>query len=74
MNSAVTEGRWPRYEIISDKLADDAGTIGTLLEKWDADNERKRDELLSTGLPRRGNSASRDRFLVNSWRGLPVAG
>ena len=63
VNSAVTEGRWPRYEIISDKLADDAGTIGTLLEKWDADNERKRDELLSTGLPRRGNSASRDRFL-----------
>ena len=57
VNSAVTEGRWPRYEIISDKLADDAGTIGTLLEKWDADNERKRDELLSTGLPRRGNSA-----------------
>jgi hypothetical protein len=63
VNSAISEGRWPRYEIISDKLADDAGTIGTLLEKWDTDNERKRDEMLSTGLPRRGNSASRDRFL-----------
>ena len=63
VNAAVTEGRWPRYEIISDKLADDAATVGTLLERWDTENERKRDELLSTGLPRRGNSASRDRFL-----------
>jgi hypothetical protein len=62
-NASASEGRWPRYEVISDKLADDAGTIGTLLEQWDADNQRKRDELLSTGLPRRGNSASRDRFL-----------
>ena len=62
-NSAKRDGHWPRYEIISDKLADDAGTIGSLLEQWDSKNERKRDELLSTGLPRRGNSASRDRFL-----------
>jgi hypothetical protein len=62
-NSAVTEGRWPRYEIISDKLADDAATLGSLLERWDVETERKRDEMLSTGLPRRGNSASRDRFL-----------
>jgi hypothetical protein len=34
-----------------------------VLETWDAESERKRDELLATGLPRRGNSASRDRFL-----------
>ena len=74
LNLVATEGRWPRYEIISDKLADDAGTIGTLLEKWDADNERKCDELLSTGLPRRGNSASRDRFLSQFLAGSPVAG
>lgn len=62
-NAATTEGRWPRYDIISDKLADDAATVGTLLERWDAETERKRDEMLATGLPRRGNSASRDRFL-----------
>ena len=62
-NAASREGHWPRYELISDKLADDAGNIGSLLERWDTENERKRDELLSTGLPRRGNSASRDRFL-----------
>ncbi|MBV8126714.1 MAG: hypothetical protein JO114_03505 [Planctomycetaceae bacterium] len=62
-NAAAVEGNWPRYEVISDKLADDAATIGTLLERWDSENERKRDELLSTGLPRRGNSGSRDRFL-----------
>jgi len=60
---ASTEGKWPRYELVSDPLADDAATIGTLLDKWDVENERKRDELLATGLPRRGNSASRDRFL-----------
>jgi hypothetical protein len=63
MDFAVSDRLWPCYEVISDRLADDAGTIGTLLEKWDSDNDRKRDELLSTGLPRRGNSASRDRFL-----------
>ena len=62
-NAATRDGHWPRYELISDKLADDAGTIGSLLEQWDAENDRKRDKLLSTGLPRRGNSASRDRFL-----------
>jgi hypothetical protein len=62
-NTASTEGRWPRYEIISDKLADDAATLGSLLERWDVETERKRDEMLATGLPRRGNSASRDRFL-----------
>jgi hypothetical protein len=62
--AATCEGKWPRYDLISDNLADDAATIGTLLEKWDTENERKRDELVATGLPRRGNSASRDRFLT----------
>jgi hypothetical protein len=62
-NWAATEKAWPRYELVSDALADTAATVGTLLEKWDSDGERKRDELLATGLPRRGNSASRDRFL-----------
>src|SRR5262249_3271277 len=56
-------GAWPRYDAVSDRVADDAATVGSLLEQWDADAGRKRDELLATGLPRRGNSSSRDRFL-----------
>jgi hypothetical protein len=62
--SAATEGKWPKYDAISDRLGDDAGIVGSLLEKWDVDNDRKRDEQLATGLPRKGNSASRDRFLT----------
>lgn len=61
--NAATEGKWSKYDTISDRLADDAATIGSLLERWDNETSRKRDELLATGLPRRGNSASRDRFL-----------
>jgi hypothetical protein len=61
--AAASEGKWPRYDAISDRLADDAATIGTLLEQVDAEANRKRDDMLATGLPRRGNSASRDRFL-----------
>ncbi len=60
---AAYEGRWPKFEQISDRLADDAATVGSILADWDLEFERKRDELLSTALPRRGNSASRDRFL-----------
>jgi hypothetical protein len=62
--ASVVEGKWSKYELISDRLADAAATIGSLLEKSDEENERKRDEQLATGLPRRGNSASRDRFLT----------
>lgn len=61
--SSAADRKWPKYDAISDRLADDAATIGSLLEKWDMESGRKRDELLATGLPRRGNSASRDRFL-----------
>jgi hypothetical protein len=61
--AAATDGRWPRFDGISERLADDAATVGSLLEQWDAESERKRDELLATGLPRRGNTASKDRFL-----------
>jgi hypothetical protein len=61
--AAATEGKWPRFDAISEQLADDAATVGSLLETWDAESERKRDELLATGLPRRGNAASKDRFL-----------
>jgi hypothetical protein len=62
-SNAMTEGKWSKYDTFSDRLADDAATIGSLLERWDIEKGRKRDELLSTGLPRKGNSASRDRFL-----------
>jgi hypothetical protein len=61
--ASAGEGRWPKYDLVSDRMADDAGTIGSLMEQWDKEAGRKRDELLATGLPRRGNSASRDRFL-----------
>jgi hypothetical protein len=61
--AATTDGKWPRFDAISERLADDAATVGSLLDQWDAMSERQRDELLATGLPRRGNSASKDRFL-----------
>lgn len=61
--AAASEAKWPRYAAISDRLADDAATIGTILEQADTEANRKRDDVLATGLPRRGNSASRDRFL-----------
>jgi hypothetical protein len=54
---------WPVYSAVSDSLGDEAGKLGTLLERWDEAAGRKRDDQLATGLPRRGNSASRDRFL-----------
>jgi hypothetical protein len=55
--------QWPKYEEISDPLADDAAAIGSWLEQEDATKGRKRDEQLATGLPRKGNPSSRDRFL-----------
>jgi hypothetical protein len=58
---ATTE--WPAYSVIIDPLGDHAAKLGSLLSKWDAAADRKRDDQLATGLPRRGNSASRDRFL-----------
>jgi len=54
---------WEAYEVISDRLAEDAASIGSLLEQVDIAHGRKRDELLATGLPRLGHLASRDRFL-----------
>jgi hypothetical protein len=60
---SANEAKRPKYDGISDRMADDAATIGSLLEQWDNETDRKRDEQLSTGLPRRGNSSSRDRFL-----------
>ncbi|MGH7436535.1 MAG: hypothetical protein ACRENE_12750 [Polyangiaceae bacterium] len=55
--------RWAKHDAVREALAADAATIGTALEKADHAAGRKRDELLSTGLPRQGNMASQDRFL-----------
>ena len=53
---------WPLLGEIGDALTDDAANLGSILEAIDLHAGRKRDELLATGLPRRGNQASRDRF------------
>lgn len=55
--------KWDTYDSIGRRLAEDASTIGSALGQLDEDAKRKRDELLSTGLPRRMILASRDRFL-----------
>jgi hypothetical protein len=54
---------WERYDLVSERLSSDAAALGSALEEIDDAAGRKRDELLSTGLPRRGNIASQDRFL-----------
>jgi hypothetical protein len=60
---AAAKGEWPRYLSLADDLADEAASIGAVLDQWDAAATRTRDDVLATGLPRRGNSASRDRFI-----------
>jgi hypothetical protein len=55
--------KWETYDSIARRLAEDASVIGSALAQLDEDAKRKRDELLSTGLPRRLVLASRDRFL-----------
>lgn len=62
-NSAANNGQWPKYTAIAAKLADDAGTIGSLLDEWDNAQQRNRGSELATALPRRKNNASLDRFL-----------
>src|SRR5947208_3682154 len=57
------KAEWERYDVVSERLSDDAAALGSALEEVDDAAGRKRDELLSTGLPRRGNIASQDRFL-----------
>ncbi|HEX8342611.1 MAG TPA: hypothetical protein VF624_17040 [Tepidisphaeraceae bacterium] len=61
--TAAAEGQWPKYAAVTAKLADDAGTIGSLLDQWDHAAARERGGELSTALPRRKNNASLDRFL-----------
>jgi hypothetical protein len=62
-NRSANTDSWPAFEAISGSLAEDAGVVGTVLEKLDCASGRKRDDVLSTGLPRSGNTASKERFL-----------
>lgn len=63
-NVALSNGNnWPDYSVVHDVVGERASKLGSLLEKWDSLHDRKRDEQLATGLPKRGNSASRDRFI-----------
>lgn len=55
--------QWPAHSEVLDSLGDAAAQLGSLLENWDGVSNRKRDDQWATGLPRRGNSASKDRFL-----------
>jgi hypothetical protein len=62
-NEAANEAQWPKFTTISSRLADDASTIGSLLDDWDKSLNRDRGNELATALPRRMNNASLDRFL-----------
>jgi hypothetical protein len=60
---ASIEGEWPKFTAISSGIADDAGTLGSLLDQWDKKQIRDRGTEMATALPRRKNNASIDRFL-----------
>ncbi len=60
---AANEGQWPKYTAVIARLADDAGTIGSMLDDWDKNQKRERGGELATALPRRKNNASLDRFI-----------
>lgn len=61
--ASAQSGHWLTYDAISDRLARDAASLGSVLSALDMTAQRKRDELISTGLPRKANLASNDRFL-----------
>ncbi len=62
-NVSAGDGQWPRFTAVAARLADDAGTVGSLLDQWDQKQVRERGGELATALPRRKNNASLDRFL-----------
>lgn len=61
--ASADAGAWLKHEALSEGLVRDAANLGSILAACDAKANRKRDEPLGTGLPRRGNLASHDRFL-----------
>jgi hypothetical protein len=62
-NNASVERQWPKFTVVSSAIADDAGTLGSLLDQWDQKQDRERGGEMATALPRRKNNASLDRFL-----------
>jgi hypothetical protein len=63
MRASHSHHQWPSLSEVSEALADDAARLGSLLEQQDLAKDRKRDDCLATGLPRRANGPSKDRFL-----------
>lgn len=63
MGASNSRHQWPSLTEVSEALADDAARLGSLLEQQDLAKDRKRDDCLATGLPRRSNGPSKDRFL-----------
>ncbi len=61
--SAAQGGGWSKLDVVSDPMADAAASLGTYLDQVDERLGHKRDDVLATGLPRRGNAASKDRFI-----------
>jgi hypothetical protein len=53
---------WPKIDVSGPGITFDAATLGSLLDADDLARGRKREELFATGLPRRGNMPSLDRF------------
>jgi hypothetical protein len=62
--AASRDGHWPEIGSAIECLAPDAGVLGSALEKADSQNARKREEMMGTGLPRKGNLQSTDRFVT----------
>src|SRR5438132_2983854 len=65
---------WPEVSVCTDAMASDVAELGSALERADAMAGRKRDELLATGLPRRRNMASLDRFVSQTIARITRAG
>lgn len=63
MRASTSSQQWPSLSDVSEALADDAARLGSLFEQQDLAQNRKRDDCLATGLPRRSNGPSKDRFL-----------
>lgn len=61
--AAAQGGDWSKLDAVSDPMADAAAGLGTYLDHVDERLAHKRDDVLATGLPRRGNAASKDRFV-----------
>lgn len=60
--AASKEGHWPQMAFAAEHLASDTAVLGSALERADVQNGRKREEMMGTGLPRKGNLQSSDRF------------